>query len=166
MDFNSLNQLAEDYLSPNIVPRWIFTGFLVFVYIYRVAKIRTHAVITYCIGVYLLHSFILFVTPKDDSIPDPFENVEDDDYNPRNIDNDFRPYVRKLPEFQFWKFCVQAISISYFLTFFPFTNLPVFPRILVIYFVFIVLMTAYKLALHSKKYKYSIFSTGKASLTQ
>jgi len=166
MDLNSLNQLFEDSLSPLLYPRWIFTSFLLLAYIYRIFKIKSHAVISYCVGIYLLHSFILFVTPKDENIPDPFENVEDDDYNPRNIDNDFKPYVRKLPEFQFWKFCTQAISISYFLTLFSFTIIPVFPLVLIIYFIFIVLMTIYKLHMHSKKYKYSIFFSGKSTLEQ
>lgn len=166
MDLNALNQILEDKLSPHIYQRWTVTCIAILLYIYRILKIQTHAVITYCVGVYLLHHFILFVTPKDDSIPDPFENTEEDDYNPRNIDNDFKPYVRKLPEFQFWKFCTQAVCISYFLTLFSFTIIPVFPLILVIYFVFIVGMTAYKLSIHSKKYKYSLFSSDKSSLNQ
>lgn len=166
MDWNTINQIFEDKISPLIYPRWILTGCLIIAYIRRVVKIGTHAVISYLVGVYLLHSFILFVTPKDDSIPDPFENVEDDDYNPRNIDNDFKPYVRKLPEFQFWKLSTQAVCVSYFLTYFPFIDIPVFLPILVIYSVFIVIMTIFKLNMHSRKYKYNFFYSGKSGLNQ
>lgn len=166
MNLNSMNQLLEDTLSPHLYPRWTFTVFTLLIYAKRIFKIKSHAGLSYCVGVYLLHSIILFVTPKDENIPDLFENVEDEEYNPRNIDNDFRPYVRKLPEFQFWKFSAQVICIAYFLTFFSFTIFPLSPYVLITYFISIVLMTIYKIHIHSKKYKYNIFFSGKSTLEQ
>lgn len=166
MDFELLSQYVSDHLSPLIYPRWISTALLLLYYIRRITIIKTHSVVTYFIGVYLLHATILFLTPKDENIPDPFENVEDESYNPRNIDNDFRPYVRRLPEFDFWKTCTQILVMAYFITLFPFLNLPVYVPMLVIYFVFVVCVTCYKLWQHSKKFKYSLFPTGKSTLSQ
>lgn len=166
MNMDTLGQYITDHLSPLVYPRWIFTAFMVLMYIRRIIKINSHSVLTYFTGIYLLHAGILFLTPKDENIPDPFENVEEESYNPRNIDNDFRPYVRRLPEFDFWKMSVQMIGIAYFLTFFSILNFPVYTPILIVYFIFFVCMTCYKLWVHSKKFKYHLFSTSKSSLSQ
>ncbi|ELA42840.1 uncharacterized protein VICG_00155 [Vittaforma corneae ATCC 50505] len=166
MDFGTLDQYIADNLSPLIYPRWTFTGFLLLLYIRRILRIKTHSVVTYFVGVYLLHATILFLTPKDENIPDPFENTEDESYNPRNIDNDFRPYVRRLPEFDFWKMCSQIIAVAFFITYFPFLDLPVYAPILVLYFIFIVSITCYKLWMHSKKFRYNLFFISKSSLEQ
>lgn len=165
MEWEALSQLMMDKLSPLPALRWGFTAVLMFLYVCRIIKIKTYAVVTYCAAVYLLHAFILFATPKDQSIPDPFEEV-DDEYNPSNIDNDFRPYVRKLPEYSFWVFATQIITTAFILTMFDFMDIPVFMPILVMYFVFIVCMTAYKLWIHSHKFKYNLFFSTKSSLDQ
>lgn len=166
MDLQAFKQYAIDTLSPRVYPRWMFALIILITYLRRVFGLKSHIVITYIAGVYLLHSFVLFVTPKDSNIPDPFENDEDESYNPKNIDNDFRPYVRKLPELLFWQSCVQIMLFAYFLTFFPFTDIPVHTPILIAYSVFIVIFTAYKLWNHSKKFKYKIFSLTKSTLDE
>lgn len=160
MDYKYLNQHLRDKISPFPTYRWAVTGVLALLYVIRLINIKSHAVITYCALVYLLHAFILFATPKDNSIPSPFENStneEEDNYIPSNIDNDFKPYVRRLPEYDFWVFTSEIVGVSYFLTFFSFTSIPVFVPILIIYFVFILLMTFWKLYKHSRKFQYNIF---------
>lgn len=166
MDWEALRQLMTDKLSPRPTLRWGLTGTLVLLYICRITRIKSHAVVTYCAAVYLLHAFILFATPKDQNIPDPFDTANDDEYNPSNIDNDFRPYVRRLPEYSFWVFVTQIVMSALLLTLFDFTNIPVFIPILVMYFIFIVCMTAYKLWVHSQKFKYNLFFSSKSSLDQ
>lgn len=161
MDLETATQFITDNLAPLIYPRWTFTGLFMFLYLRRVYIINSHPVVTYFVGIYLIHSLILFLTPKDDAIPDPFDNADDENYNPRNIDNDFRPYVRRLPEFDFWKMCTQIIGLAYFVTYFPFLDLPVYKPVLIVYFIFIVIVTCYKLWIHSKKYNYSFFAFGK-----
>lgn len=165
MEWEAFGQLMTDKLSPLPAYRWGFTGALVLLYAYRIFIIKSHAVVTYCAAVYLLHAFILFATPKDQSIPDPFEEV-DEEYNPSNIDNDFRPYVRRLPEYSFWVFATQIVLTAFFLTLLDFMDIPVFIPILAMYFIFIVCMTAYKLWVHSHKFKYSLFFSSKSSLDQ
>lgn len=164
MDFEIYAQYITDKLYPYIYQRWTFTGAIAMTYLIRIIRKQSHAVITYCVGIYLLHSFILFVTPKDENIPDPFENIEEEEYNPRNIDNEFMPYIRKMPEFNFWLTCTQIVSVSLFLIHFDFTDIPAFTPILVLYFIFVLGMTFYKLWIHSKKYKYYWFSVDKSTL--
>ncbi len=43
--------------------RWLFTVFLAFVYLYRVAGL-SYDVITYLIGFYLLQLLVSYLTPK------------------------------------------------------------------------------------------------------
>jgi len=168
MDSKYFSQFFQDKLAPFPLQRWIATGILVLFYICRICVKRTHAVVTYVAAVYLLHAFILFESPKDSNIPSFYENenIGEDDYNPSNIDNDFKPYVRKLPEFTFWGFTTQIIFAAFFLTFFEMADIPVFIPILAIYFVFILVMTLYKLVLHSRKFKYSLFWSRKSTLEQ
>lgn len=168
MDIDQISQFLTNTLSPLILPRWISFFAIAAIFIYRICIKKSHWVIAYVSVIYLLHTFILFATPKDSSIPDPFEAEEEDqeNYNPRNIDNEFRPYVRKLPEFQFWKMCLHIIIVSHFLICFSFTDLPAEPAILVIYSVIIFCITAFRLLAHSKKYKYNLFFSSKNSLAQ
>lgn len=166
MDFDALGQYVIDKLSPLIRARWAFTTFLMLVYIRQILIIKSHDVITYCVGFYLLNAFVLFVTPKDNNMPGPFDNDDDENYTPMNINNDFRPYVRRLPEFSFWQMCTQIILVSYFLTFFPFTDLPVYRPVLIVYTIFILCVTAYRLRKHSKKFKYHLLFTRKSSLNE
>lgn len=164
MDTNHHLQYITDKLVPHVYPRWAIKALLTLLYSVRVVSSMSHAFITYCLGIYLLHSFILFVTPKDENIPDPFENIQEEIYNPKNIDNEFRPYVRKMPEFNFWMVNTLIIGCSFFLVLFDFTDVQVFTPIFVIYFIFILSFTLHKLWDHSTKFRYNWFSSVKASL--
>jgi hypothetical protein len=54
------------------------------------------------IGIYLLNMFLAFLTPKiDPSIEEEEENEEGPTLPTRN-DEEFRPFIRRLPEFKFW----------------------------------------------------------------
>lgn len=59
-------------------------------------------VIAYALGIYLLNIFLAFLTPKFDP------TIEDDDDDgdgpslPTKSDEEFKPFVRRLPEFKFW----------------------------------------------------------------
>lgn len=59
---------------------------------------------SYALGIYLLNMFLAFLTPKFD----PSSVVEDEDEDeegpslPTRNDQEFRPFIRRLPEFKFW----------------------------------------------------------------
>lgn len=160
----NIDQYVSDLISPYPKQRWMLTAILSLAYIYIVLIKQTHVVITYTAGVYLLQSFILFVTPNDNNIPDPFEPGYEENYTPSNIDNDYKPYVRKLSEYTFWLFTVQVISAVIVLVQFEFTDIPVYTPILATYFAFMLIVTLYTVFTHSKKYKYNLFSFGKSGL--
>ena len=54
---------------------------------------------------------------------------------PTKQSDEFRPFIRRLPEFKFWYSATKATVIGFGCTFFQFFNIPVFWPILVMYFI-------------------------------
>ena len=54
--------------------RWILSTLITIIYIFRIINIGGCYIISYMLGLYILHSFVQFVTPK--GLPD----IEEDDY--------------------------------------------------------------------------------------
>lgn len=157
MDLRTLQQIYLDKLASRPEMRWGMTAILFVFYCTRIWTTGSFYLITYCLGIYLLHALILFLTPKGEMIPDPFENVDNDDYVPETIDNEFRPFIRNLPEFDFWMFVTKIVGLAFVGTYVWILDIPVYTPILVIYFVFMVVFTARRLAAHMKKYNYNPF---------
>ncbi|KAL6122313.1 hypothetical protein NUSPORA_00677 [Nucleospora cyclopteri] len=156
---DSIKQLMIDKLSPQSTIRWGMFAFLIFLYTMRVLIRNSHHIISYAVGVYLVHGFILFATPKNKNIPDPFEAPAEDSYVPENAPVDFGPFVRNLPEYEYWLFCMKVVGISYFLTFFDVFDIPVFTPLLIMYFITMVIATIVKLYQHQKLYHYNPWQT-------
>merc|ERR1712218_129855 len=68
-----------------------------------------------------------------------FEAAEDAEEDgmalPTRQNDEFRPFIRRLPEFKFWYSATKATVIAFVCTFFEFFNIPVFWPILVMYFI-------------------------------
>lgn len=60
---------------------------------------------------------------------------------PVHDSQEFRPFQRRLPEFKFWLSATRATIISFIMTFFDVFDLPVFWPILLIYFIFLFILT-------------------------
>jgi len=71
-------------------------------------------IVAYSLGIYLLNLFLAFLQPKFD----PSMNQDDDALEsaesslPTKQDEEFRPFVRRLPEFKFWHSATRAIQSS------------------------------------------------------
>ena len=76
-------------------------------------------------------------------------------------DDEFRPFIRRLPEFKFWYNATRATALSIFLTFFSIFDIPVFWPILLMYFIILFALTMRKQIQHMTKYKYLPFDLGK-----
>ncbi|ADM11999.1 Rer1-like protein [Encephalitozoon intestinalis ATCC 50506] len=161
MDLKTLKQIYLDRLAPRPDVRWGITGVAFVLYCIRIWTTGAFYLITYCLGIYLLHALILFLTPKGEMIPDPFENIEDDDYVPEAIDNEFKPFIRNLPEFDFWMFVTKTVGVALVGTYFDILDIPVYTPILVFYFIFMVGYTTKRLVAHMKKYNYNPFLQSK-----
>ena len=61
---------------------------------------------------------------------------------PTKQDDEFRPFVRRLPEFKFWHSAARAIVIAIVCSFFTMFDLPVFWPVLVVYWFLLFIMTS------------------------
>lgn len=99
----------------------------------------------YALGIYLLNLFLAFLTPKFDPSDDALDTeMEDGSVGtlPTKADEEFRPFVRRLPEFQFWYWGTRAIAISNVCTWFRIFDVPVFWPVLLMYWIMLVFLTS------------------------
>merc|ERR1719410_1208216 len=80
---------------------------------------------------------------------------------PTDNKTEYRPFVRRVPEFRFWQSATKAVFVSIFLTLFPVFDVPVFWPILLLYFIVLFVLTMKRQIQHMLKYKYIPFSWGK-----
>lgn len=161
MKIANLIQIYLDRIVPYKKERWMFFALLFLTFILKILITQRFFLITYCLSIYLLHSLIEFLTPKEENIPDPFENFDEDVYIPTSTDDEFRPLIRRLPEFDFWAQSSKLVALSFFTTFFDLFDVPVFTPILIFYFILIVCLTIRNMYKHMKKYKYNPFTSDK-----
>lgn len=135
------------------------------------------------LGIYLLNLFLAFLTPKfDPSIElDTQENeMEEGPALPTKADEEFKPFIRRLPEFKFWYVwkrrsrihcCLHCFHFRYSATkatviaivcsFFSIFDIPVFWPILLVYFCILFAITMRRQIKHMIKYRYIPFDWGK-----
>jgi hypothetical protein len=56
-------------------------------------------IVAYAFMIYLLNLFIAFLSPR---FEPAFEEENDEPGLPTKADEEFKPFVRRLPEFKFW----------------------------------------------------------------
>lgn len=102
--------------------------------------------VCYSLGIYLLNLFLAFLQPKFDPSLTQDEGLEDGDASqptlPTKQDEEFRPFIRRLPEFKFWHSSTRAIAIAFFCTWWGVFNVPVFWPVLVVYFIILFSLTS------------------------
>ncbi|XP_071839618.1 protein RER1-like [Apostichopus japonicus] len=161
--FTGMSQRYQTYLDrsvPHSPARWVATLLLEFCYLGRVFFLQGWYIVTYALGIYQLNLFIAFLTPKME--PVITEDSEDDGPTlPTKANEEFRPFIRRLPEFKFWYSATKSIVIASFCTFFDIFNVPVFWPILVMYFFILFFLTMRRQIEHMIKYRYLPWSRGK-----
>lgn len=60
---------------------------------------------------------------------------------PTRQDEEFRPFIRRLPEFKCWCAVIKSTLFAFFTTFFEFFDIPVFWPILLLYFIVLFCLT-------------------------
>eukprot|EP00069_Balaena_mysticetus_P014333 bmy_22294T0 len=180
-----------DKSTPYTAVRWVVTLGLSFVYMIRVYLLQGWYIVTYALGIYHLNLFIAFLSPKvDPSLMEdsgPFltkagfhggfawlteatgppmspegDGLKDDGPSlPTKQNEEFRPFIRRLPEFKFWHAATKGILVATVCTFFEAFNVPVFWPILVMYFIMLFCITMKRQIKHMIKYRYIPFTHGK-----
>lgn len=152
-------QRQLDLAVPWVASRWLAVGFAILLFLARVIwMVHGFYIVTYALGIYMLSLLIGFLSPLDD--PDA-DSTADLPVTTSKNDDEFRPFVRKLPEFKFWYQLTKAVAFAFAATFVPFLDIPVFWPILVIYFIALVVIQLRARISHMKKYGYVPFSLGK-----
>ena len=166
------HQIYQSYLdkcTPYTAYRWIGTGVLLGLFFVRILMaqgwyigepppnhidtcilFRLHSkpivLVCYSLGIYLLNLFLAFLQPKFDPSLTQDEGLEDGDASqptlPTKQDEEFRPFIRRLPEFKFWHSSTRAIAIAFFCTWWGVFNVPVFWPVLVVYFIILFSLTS------------------------
>jgi len=164
--FTSISQRYQcilDKTVPFTRIRWLLIFSAAIGYGIRVYLLKGWYIITYALGIYLLNLFICFLSPRWDPAKEDqfYDNDEDAPSLPMKSDEEFKPFVRKLPEFKFWYSGFKAFIVAFSCTFFDALNIPVFWPILVMYFCMLVVMTMKRQIKHMIKYGYLPFTYGK-----
>ena len=142
------------------------------------------------LSIYLLNLFLAFITPKfDPALEADLAETDAEEGAPTlptskgdvQEDGEFRPFIRRLPEFKFWfvpasstpRFAparwlnhvrthtkppcrysaTKAITLAFFAAFIPVFDVPVFWPILVMYFCILTFITLRRQVAHMRKYK-------------
>lgn len=109
------------------------------------ANQNVHELVAYALGIYLLNLFLAFLQPKFDPSSDALDNeMEDGSVGtlPTNRDEEFKPFIRRLPEFKFWYWATRAIGIAFVCTWFAIFDVPVFWPVLVMYWLILFVLTS------------------------
>lgn len=61
---------------------------------------------------------------------------------PVKNDDEFKPFIRRLPEFKFWYWATRAITIGFACSWFEIFNVPVFWPVLVMYWCILFFLTS------------------------
>ncbi|KAJ8442001.1 hypothetical protein Cgig2_020146 [Carnegiea gigantea] len=151
-------QYYLDRTTPHTVPRWVGTFVLAVIYGLRVYYIQGFYIITYALGIYILNLLIGFLSP----LVDPeLEPSDDGPMLPTKGSDEFKPFIRRLPEFKFWHSITKAFCIAFKMTFFPAFDVPVFWPILLCYWIVLFILTMKRQIAHMIKYKYVPLNIGK-----
>ena len=156
-------QKYVDQSVPHTFNRWVGFGVVLVLFLLRIIYVQGWYIICYVLGIYL---FLAFLTPKfDPSLEQEMKNESIEEGLPEEEqvpeDEEFKPFIRRLPEFKFWYNATRATALSLFLSFWPIFDIPVFWPILLMYFLILFALTMRKQIQHMVKYKYLPFDFGK-----
>lgn len=103
--------------------------------------------VAYALGIYLLNLFLAFLQPKFDPSAEAMDSgmdMEDGSAGglPTKQDEEFRPFIRRLPEFKFWHSATSAIGIGFMCSWFKVFDVPVFWPVLVMYWIILFVLTS------------------------
>lgn len=157
-------QALLDQSTPHVMYRWIGTGVFLLLFFLRILLAQGWYIVAYALGIYLLNLFLAFLQPKFDPSNEALDSEMEDGTAsslPTKQDEEFRPFIRRLPEFKFWHSATRAIAISFACSFFEIFDVPVFWPVLVMYWVILFVLTMRKQIQHMIKYRYVPFTFGK-----
>ncbi|KAI6206456.1 Protein RER1 [Aphelenchoides besseyi] len=150
-----------DRLTPYTGVRWGIAILTIFLFCWRIFAVQGFYIVTYALFIYYLNMFLAFLTPRIDPAFEMDSEDEEGPTLPRSNNEEFRPFMRRLPEFKFWLKTMKSTLIAFFMTFFEIFDIPVFWPILVMYFFVLTFLTMKRQIMHMIRYRYIPFTFGK-----
>ncbi|RSH87313.1 hypothetical protein EHS25_003222 [Saitozyma podzolica] len=174
-----------DRSTPHVIERWIVTGVLFLLFLLNVVLRQGWYIVCYALAIYILNLFLAFLQPRfDPSLAEDLaaEDVEEgapglpgsstpksgggikgllSGFSNGNDEEEFRPFIRRLPEFKFWYSATKATAIALVCTITRATDVPVYWPILLVYFLTLFGLTMRRQIQHMIKYRYIPFDLGK-----
>jgi len=156
-------QTFLDRSVPMRAERWGAYAVVMLLYLVRAYFLRGYYIVTYGLGIYNLNLLIGFLSPQRDpeSLRASADGEDDGPMLPTSNEQEFKPFVRRLPEFKFWLMSMKSIGTAFVMTLIPVFDIPVFWPILLMYFIALFVMTMKQQLKHMIKHKYVPFTTGK-----
>ncbi|CDR46786.1 CYFA0S26e00100g1_1 [Cyberlindnera fabianii] len=148
-----------DKSVPHIKYRWSIFGGLLVIFMTRILVSHAWYIVCYALGIYLLNLFLAFLSPKFN--PSLQQELQDESIEAGENTEEFRPFIRRLPEFKFWHNASVATVFSLVLTSTSWTDIPVFWPILVMYFITLFVLMMKRQIRDMIKYRYIPFDFGK-----
>lgn len=163
-DMSRKHQLFMDKITPMMTHRWAFSATILLLFMLRVIVSGGWYVICYGLGIYYLSLLIDFLSPKID--PGFRTTLDETDPNsgpslPTRVNDEFRPFIRRLPEYKFWFLGTRATLAALILSMFDIFDLPVFWPILLLYFIVLLVLTLRRQIQHMMRHGYVPWTTGK-----
>ncbi|CAG9461194.1 unnamed protein product [Pedinophyceae sp. YPF-701] len=149
-------QVYVDKLAPHTGYRWAGLAALLCVYVLRVFLVGGFYLVTYGLAIYNLGLFIGFLTPA--QLP---SQEEDGPALPTRNDDEYRPFLRRLPEHKLWWSSSKSIVIALCMTLTRAFDLPVVWPVLVFYWLLLFFVTMRRQVSMWRKYNYLPFDLGK-----
>lgn len=94
--YNAALQALLDMSTPLVTQRWVAWAAVLLIYIIRVYFLEGFYIVTYALGIYNLNLFLGFLTPLH------VDTEAEEPGLPSKNNEEFRPFIRRLPEFKFW----------------------------------------------------------------
>jgi len=165
--FTRQYQVYLDKVTPYTNYRWASTVVILLAFFARIIMVQGWYIVAYTLGIYLLNLFLAFLTPKFDPSLEQEELEEGGPaVLPTKQDEEFRPFIRRLPEFKFWYSATRAVVLGFVCSWFEVFDIPVFWPVLVIYWVILFTLTMRRQIQHMIKYRYVPFTFGKQKYTK
>ncbi|GAB7363066.1 hypothetical protein MBLNU230_g3358t1 [Neophaeotheca triangularis] len=161
--YGRIYQAYLDKSVPYTAYRWIATGLIFVAFALRIVLAQGWYIVAYSLGIYLLNLFLAFISPKFDPSLEADQDMEDGQPStlPTKNDQEFKPFVRRLPEFKFWYSATKAICLGFACCWSQIFNLPVFWPVLVVYWLILVFLTMRRQIQSMIKYRYVPWDFGK-----
>ncbi|KAG6777863.1 hypothetical protein POTOM_017703 [Populus tomentosa] len=152
-----MHRFYLDKASPHAVYRWIGTLVIVAVYCSRLYYVRGFYIIVYGLGVYIVNLLSGFLS----LLVDPEHEHADGPLLSTSCSDEFKPHIRRLPEFKFWYSFTRAFIMAFAMTFFPVFDVPVVWSILLCSWTLLFVVTMGCEIRYLIRYKCTLFNIGK-----